>query len=105
MVCMAQILNTENKMYIIDKKYSLIDAIKDDNYIDDFQNQDEWCKKCVYYGTVNYDKHWLCSKHFPELQIISFCGHCDKFSKDKKINLLKYGLLKLCGFKFENKAR
>ncbi|MBR5354883.1 MAG: hypothetical protein IK122_02045 [Alphaproteobacteria bacterium] len=76
------------------------------NYTSDYDNHKEWCQNCICFGSVPTDKHWLCSESllegFPE---VAYCGHCDKFSSDKKINLLKYWLLKMEGFQFRNKVR
>ena len=90
-------------MIAIDKTHTL--AVKKDGYVSDYPDHREWCKYCVHFGTQCGNPYWLCSESFPDIVNVSFCGHCDKFSSDKKINLLKYWVLKMEGFQFRNKVR
>jgi len=90
-------------MFYKEKKFT--SSAKTDNYVSDYDDHKQWCKHCVYFGTARSSVYWLCAKHYPEFSYVSFCGHCDKFSKDKKINLLKQWLLKIEGFQFRNKVR
>ena len=85
------------------KKYTNFGKI--DNYVDDFYDAKQWCQNCVYFGNFSRAPYWLCAKHYPEISAVAFCGHCDKFSDTKKINLLKRCLLKMEGFQFKNKVR
>ena len=78
------------------------------NYTLDYYDHKEWCQNCIYYGSVPDNKHWLCSESFflEGFSEVTYCGHCDKFTTDKKMFLLKYWWLKFCcGFQFKNKAR
>ena len=84
------------------KEYSVCG---NDNYISDFEESEQWCKRCVHFGTIKGNMCCLCSEKYPEITEVSFCGHCDKFSDTKKINLLKRCLLKIEGFEFKNKVR
>lgn len=86
-----------------DKKYTI--AAKKYNYVSDYDDHTGWCRECVHFGEEDMNLHWLCSQNFPEIACVSYCGHCDKFSSTHKINLLKYYMLKMRGFKFQNKAR
>ena len=86
-----------------DKKYTI--AAKKYNYVSDYENRTEWCQECVHFGEENKNPYWLCAQNFPEIAHVSYCGHCDKFSNTQKINLLKYCILKMRGFKFQNKTR
>ena len=88
---------------INDKEYSLFD---NNNYTADWDNPEQWCKKCVHFGHKKNDVYHLCCENYFELSVVSFCGHCDKFSDSKKINPIKQWLLsKTEGFKFKNKVR
>lgn len=76
------------------------------NYTSDYDNHKEWCQNCIYYGSVQANKHWLCSESLLEgFTEVTYCGHCDKFTTDKKMSLPKYWWLNFCGFRFKNKAR
>ena len=83
--------------YINDKEYSL--------FVTDFYDPKQWCQNCVYYGEKKNCRYNLCCENYWEISIVSFCGHCDKFSTDKKINPLKLWLLKLDGIQLKNKVR
>ena len=90
-------------MFFIDKRYTK--SAKIDNYVDDYENHEQWCQYCVYFGDSIKNPYWLCAKNCPEISMVSYCGHCDKFSNTEKINLLKRCLLKMEGFQLKNKAR
>ena len=90
-------------MFYEDKKYTVNG--ERNHYVSDYKNCNEWCQNCVHFGEQHNNPYWLCSESFSEIAHISYCGHCDKFSDNKKINLLKYWLLKLRGFEFKNKVR
>ena len=85
------------------KKYTNFGKI--DNYVEDYENYDQWCQYCVYFGDSRKNPYWLCAKHYPEISMVSNCGHCDRFSNTEKINLLKLCLLKMNGFQLKNKVR
>lgn len=89
--------------YYEDKKYTR--SAKIDNYVDEHGDYTQWCQYCVYFGDKPKYPYWLCVKHYPEISIVSYCGHCDKFSDTEKINLLKRCLLKLENFRFKNITR
>ena len=78
---------------------------KTDNYVSYCKNPIKRCRNCVYYGTIDGEPYWLCANRWPVITSVSYCGHCDEFSNNKKINLLKYWMAKMQGFKFKNKAR
>ena len=84
---------------------NLLNAIKNNNYVDNYPDETQQCKNCVYFGEFYGHPYWLCAKKTFDIQEISACGHCDAFSNDKKINLLKYGMLKLMRYEFQNKVR
>lgn len=88
---------------INDKEYSVFD---DSNYVTDFDDHKQWCKHCVYFGHFKNDVYNLCCNNYLEISVVSFCGHCDKFSDTKKINPIKRWLLaNVDGFVFKNKVR
>ena len=89
-------------LFIInDKEYSIF---SNNNYVMDFYNPKQWCKNCVFFGENKNGVYNLCCENYAEISIVSFCGHCDKFSDTEKINLLKRCFLKMEGFKFKNKV-
>ena len=90
-------------MFCDDKKYTV--SAKKYHYTSDYKNYNEWCQNCVHFGERCDNPYWLCSESFPEIAHVSYCGHCDKFSDNKKIGLLKYWLLKMGGFKFKSITR
>ncbi len=87
---------------INDKEYSIF---SNNNYVMDFYNPKQWCQNCVFFGERKNSVFNLCCENYAEISIVSFCGHCNKFSDTKKINLLKQCLLKMEGFKLKNKVR
>ena len=86
----------------IDIEYSILNT---HNYVGDFYDSDKWCKYCVHYGTMKNNPYWLCAKRWISITEVNYCGHCDRFSKDKKISKLKYWLLKLNGFNFKTNVK
>ena len=89
-------------MFTIDKEYSLFSK---NNYVSEYKDYREWCKHCVHFGSIEGNRYWLCSQDCIEITNVSFCGHCDKFSSNKKINFLKRWLLRTKGFQFKNKVK
>lgn len=90
-------------MIITDKKRTVLDNY---NYVLTHKNQQELCKNCVFFGSAEVkDPCWLCAVNYLEIVRVSTLGHCDKFSSNGKIGWLKQLLLKMEGFKFENKVR
>ena len=88
---------------INDKEYS---TFNNNNYVADFGDHKQWCQECVCFGHTRAQPYHLCCENYWEISIVSFCGHCDKFSKDKKINPIKRWLLaNIEGFVFKNKVR
>jgi len=90
-------------MFYEDKKRTVNG--KRNNYTSHYEDYNEWCQYCVHYCEQCNNPYWLCSESFLCIANVSYCGHCDKFSNNKKINSLKYWLLKMNGFKFKNKVR
>ena len=89
-------------MLIVDKKEAVLPTR---NYVSDCKNDEEWCKHCIYFGSLENAPYWLCAKNYLEITRVNYCGHCDRFSTNKKINLVKYWFLKNGGFHFQNKVR
>jgi len=87
---------------INDKEYSIL---SNNNYVMDFYNPKQWCRNCVFFGERKNDMYNLCCENWAEISIVSFCGHCDKFSDTEKIKPLKIWLLKMKGFELKNKVR
>ena len=85
------------------KKYT--ESARKDNFISDYDNHAQWCENCVYFGSFAGCLYWLCARHYFEITKVGYCGHCDEFSDTKKINPIKYWLLKRNGFQFKNKVR
>jgi len=81
------------------------ELFSDDNYVMDYDDHKQWCQRCVFYGSFKNYNYNLCCENFAEISIVSFCGHCKKFSDTKKINPLKRWFLTMEGFEFKNKAR
>jgi len=75
------------------------------NYTSEFKNPEDCCQNCIFFGQTPNNPYWACSEDYPDFPRIDCYGHCDKFSSDGKIGMLKYLWLKLTGFKFENKVR
>ncbi len=89
-------------MIYIDKNDTL-GGIKD-HYTSDYEDHNEWCQYCVHYCEHCNNPYRWCSKGSLTGSVVNFCGHCDKFSNNGKINPLKQWLLEKSGFEFKNKV-
>lgn len=88
---------------IINKEFA---ASGPDNYMPFCTDEEKQCQNCVCFGCFNRGLPWKCVKDYPiKIKQVERYSHCDKFSNTKKINKLKYWLLKIDGFQFKNKAR
>ena len=91
---------------IITEKENLL---QNHNYTDEYKRRSEcqedpdWCKNCSYFGTIPSDNHWLCCENPYKLVMVSYCGHCDGFTRQAiDFNKLQKLFLKLNGFEFKH---